>query len=472
MCMSHGDVADVLAPPRDRVGERLQAMPENQWFERKGRLVSARKLANALVGMANADGGTIVVGLGEDGTVQGTDSDPAHRNSLMQVGVDLVMPPVRAVMTLIDCITTNGRPDHLLVLDVGPSGVVHATVRDEVFLRLGDHTRKLSFVERRELGFDKGQAGYEAEIVPDAGLDDLDEELLASYAGSVGHADPRRLLEARGLLRSGKLTVAGHLLFATTPQALFPNAHVRVSRFAGHERGHGARQQLVSDVRIEGPLPRLLLSARTQVAAVQPVRRALGRGGLFEDVPLVPEDAWLEGVVNAVVHRSYSLAGDHVHVDVFDDRIEIESPGRFPGIVDLAHPLELTRFARNPRVARVCADLKLGEDLGEGIRRMFEEMRLAGLDDPMYRQTAASVRLTLSGEPVNRALDARLPEQARVVVAALRESARLSTGDLAQVMGLSRPAAIRKLNELRNADVIAWEGKSARDPRAYWRLVR
>ncbi len=374
--------------------------------------------------------------------------------------------------TLVPCLTTDGRPDHLLVLDVDPSSVVHATVRDEVYLRLGDHTRKLSFVERRELGFDKGQAGYEAEVLSGAGPEDVDEVLLDNYAGRVGHTHPQRLLAARGLVRQDKLTVGGYLLFAKTPQDLFPNAHVRVSRFAGHERGHGARQRLVSDTRIEGPLPRLLLSAREEIATVQPLRRALGRGGVFEDVPLVPEDAWLEGVVNAVVHRSYSLAGDHIHVDVFDDRIEIESPGRFPGIVDLTNPLEMTRFARNPRIARVCADLKLGEDLGEGIRRMFEEMRLAGLDDPMYRQTAASVRLTLSGEPVNRALDARLPEQTRVVVAALREGGRLSTGDLARVMGLSRPAAIRKLNELRGAGVLAWEGKSTRDPRAYWRLVR
>ena len=219
-------------------------------------------------------------------------------------------------------------------------------------------------------------------------------------------------------------------------------------------------------------MPRLILLARSEVARLQPRRRSLGRGGVFEDVPLVPEDAWLEGVVNAVVHRSYSLAGDHIHVDVFDDRIEIESPGRFPGIVDLSDPLKMTRYARNPRIARVCADLKLGEDFGEGIRRMFEEMRLAGLDDPMYRQTSASVRLTLSGEPMSRTLDARLPEQTRVVVAALREGNRLSTGDLAQVMGLSRPAAIRKLNQLRDAGILAWEGKSARDPRAFWRLVR
>ena len=470
--MPSPDLAEVLALPPDAVGASLHSLAESQWFDRKGPRVSPQKLVNALVGMANADGGTIVVGLSEDGSVEGTDGDPGHRNVLQQVGVDLAVPPVRAPTRLVPCTTTAGHADHLLVFDVAPSTVVHATARDEVYLRMGDHTRRLSFVERRELGYDKGDAGYEAELVTDVGVDAIDDALVDDYASRVGHVDGHRFLAARGLVRNDRLTVGGYLLFADTPQALFPNAHVQVSRFAGRDRGLGARRQLVDDVRVEGPLPRLILQARQEIARLQPRRRALGRGGVFEDVPLVPEDAWLEGVVNAVVHRSYSLAGDHIHVDVFDDRIEIESPGRFPGIVDLSDPLRMTRFARNPRIARVCADLRLGEDFGEGIRRVFEEMRLAGLEDPMYRQAAASVRLTLSGEPMNRSLDARLPEQTRVVVAALREGNRLSTGDLAQVMGLSRPATIRKLGQLRDAGVIAWEGKSARDPRAFWRLVR
>ena len=137
-----------------------------------------------------------------------------------------------------------------------------------------------------------------------------------------------------------------------------------------------------------------------------PVRQALGSDGRFGPVGLVPEDAWMEGLVNAVVHRSYSSSGDHIRVSVFDDRIEFESPGRFPGIVDLADPPTLTRFARNPRLARVCADLRFGQELGEGIRRMFEEMRLAGLADPEYHQTAGSVRLTLLASPLDRELDA------------------------------------------------------------------
>ena len=108
------------------------------------------------------------------------------------------------------------------------------------------------------------------------------------------------------------------------------------------------------------------------------------------------------------------------------------------------------RFARNPRIARVCADLDYGQELGEGIRRMFEEMRQAGLNDPIYRQTSGSVTVQLLAEPVDRRLEARLSTHARAIVSALRESDRLSTGEV--------------------TDLLERVGKSPQDPRAYWRL--
>ncbi len=268
-----------------------------------------------------------------------------------------------------------------------------------------------------------------------------------------------------------ELTIAGLLLFAREPQAVLPEAFVRILRYRGRERGTGAGQQLIEDVRIEGPIPRQLREARGVIQRLQPVRRALiSATGRFGEVPLIPEDAWLEGVVNAVVHRSYSFAGDHIRVEIFNDRIEISSPGRFPGLVDLSDPLRSTRFARNPRIARVCSDLRFGQELGEGIRRIFEEMRAAGLVDPVYGQTAGSVLLTLAAESTDRALEARLPDEARAITAAFREAGRLSTGEVAEVLGRSRPATIRRLEILRKEGLIEWVGKSAKDPRAYWRL--
>jgi ATP-dependent DNA helicase RecG len=327
----------------------------------------------------------------------------------------------------------------------------------------------LTFAQRQELLYDKGQASYEARP-SGASLDSLDRQQLEYYAEAVGAAEPMRLMRARGLANDDQLTVAGALLFADSPQSLFPEAFIRVLRYRGNERGSGSRQQLIEDVKAEGPIPLQLLEVKEHVERLQPVRTALGASGRFGDVPLVPPDAWLEGIVNAAVHRSYSSAGDHIRVEIFDDRIEISSPGRFPGLVNLSDPLKTTRFARNPRIARVCADLNFGQELGEGIRRMYEEMRQAGLADPVYRQTAGSVELQLLAELVNRRLDERLSENARVVTRALRTAGRLSTGEVTETLGVSRPVAQRELGLLREAGIVEWVGKSPRDPRAYWQL--
>lgn len=466
--MSTTLVERALASPPSGVGPALLALSEDQWLERKSVRVAGRELANAMIGFANADGGFLVVGL-HDGKVEGVGAEADRQNDHLQARFDFCVPPVRANVRFVDCINEKGEPDQLLVFDIAPGEEVHANQKDEVFLRVGDENRRLSFSLRQELLFDKGQSSFE--VRPSgAGFDALDTELLESYSDALGATDAMRVLQARGLATSDQLTIAGCLLFAESPQQFFPEAFIRVLRWRGKERGSGARQQLLEDVRIEGPIPEQLLEARTQVQRLQPTRRALQPSGKFGSVPLIPEDAWLEGVVNAAVHRSYSVAGDHIRVEIFDDRIEISSPGRFPGLVDLSEPLTAVRFARNPRIARVCADLSFGQELGEGIRRMFDEMRQAGLTDPVYRQTSGSVELTLLAEPIERLLDARLPGDARRIVAALREADRLSTGEVAELLEVSRPVAQRELAALREAELIEWVGRSPRDPRAYWRL--
>jgi ATP-dependent DNA helicase RecG len=457
----------LIAGP-DEVGSLLHAIPEDQWLDRKSARVAGRDLANNMIGFANADGGFLVVGL-HDGKVEGINGDPKRQNEHVQANLDFCNPPVRAEIHFVDCINDRGRPDQLFVLEIHPSEVVHANQKDEVYLRVGDENRRLSFAQRQELLYDKGQSRYEARP-SGADFDCLETELLQGYADALEAPDPIRLLQARELANNDQLSIAGCLLFARSPQRFLPEAFIRVVRYRGKDRGTGSRQQIVEDIRAEGPLPKQMLEARDLTQRLQPVRRALVESGRFGDVPLVPEDAWLEGIVNAAVHRSYSAAGDHIRVEIFDDRIEISSPGRFPGLVDVTQPLSATRFARNPRIARVCSDLKFGQELGEGIRRMFEEMRAAGLNDPIYRQTSGSVVLTLLADPVDRRLEARLPENARMIAAALRNDERLSTGEVAELLGVSRPVAQRELATLKEAEVIEWVGNSPQDPRAYWRL--
>jgi ATP-dependent DNA helicase RecG len=463
------DVGRALQSPAAAVGRALTAIVEDQWFDRKSFRISSRDLANVEIGLANADGGLIVVGI-HDGDVEGTDSSPSHRNELCQAHIDFCQPPVPAKVKLIPCQAAAGNVDQLLVVEIPPGDTVYANVKDDVFLRVGDENRRLTYSQRQELLYDRGHGSYEGRAVDDTSSDDLDHNLLIGYARALGHPDPDRLMRARGLTIDGRLTVAGTMLFAEHPQRFLPESFIRVLRYSGNDRGSGARQHLIRDEIIDGPVARQIIRAREVIQDEQPRRRALAETGSFDEIPLVPEEAWLEGLVNAAVHRSYSLAGDHIRIEIFSNRIEVSSPGRFPGLVNAANPLDAPRYARNPRIARVCADQNFGQELGEGIRRMFEEMRIAGLVDPLYEETSASVRLTLLGEPVDRQLEARLPRGSRQIMAALRDAGRLSTGEVAEAVGISRPTASSHLRALREAGLVVWAGKSPKDPRASWSL--
>jgi ATP-dependent DNA helicase RecG len=468
--MSTVAAQQALSSPVSERGEKLTVVREDQWFDRKSSRIQAKALADTLVAFANAEGGLIVVGI-SNGKVEGIDGAGAAENSWRQAAMDFTIPPVHVKTERVECVNARGLSDHLFVLEIEPSPEVHATNRDEVFLRVGDETRRLSFAQRRELEFDKGQTNYETTPLPEVSLEDLDTDLLDEYAHAVGASDSERLLIGRGLMTSRKvLTVGALLLFGENSQAFFPEAHVRVLRYEGSERGTGRRQRLLSDERIEGPIPVMLIEAREKIAGLMPTRRALGVSGRFERIGLIPQDAWLEGLVNAVVHRSYSIHGDHIRIELFDDRVEIHSPGRFPGVVELNDAKGITRFARNPRIARVCSDLRFGQELGEGIRRIFEEMSLAGLADPEYRQTAGSATLILRSAPFDRSLDGRLPANARRIISVIREVGRASTGELVQATELSRPVVLSQLRILREEGLIEWIGKSPKDPRAYWKL--
>jgi ATP-dependent DNA helicase RecG len=283
------------------------------------------------------------------------------------------------------------------------------------------------------------------------------------------------MLAARDLLtRDGRLTVAGWLLFAKRPQALFPSAIVRVLRYADTARGTGAGMSLVEggDLRCEGSIPEQIGRAAEVIDEWVPKVQALAPSGRFEPRPLIPRDVWLEGLVNAVLHRSYSNAGDHIRVEIFPNRIEITNPGHFPGLADPTKPESISRYARNPRIVRVCSDLGIARELGEGIKRIFAEMRAVGLTDPIYSQGGGSVRLVLSSaDALDEDVRARLTKTARMILDILRVEARpLGTGQIADLADISRPTASRSLQTLRDLGLVEWDGQGSRDPRASWRL--
>lgn len=168
----------------------------------------------------------------------------------------------------------SGRTGSFVLIDVPASETVHTTAKDEVFLRVGDENRRLSFVQRKELLFDKGQAQYDSTTPFDATSDQLHRPAVEAYLRDLGAADPDRVLVARGLAdRSGMATVAGLLVFGGSPETWFPSAHLRVIRYRGSERGSGSRLQVVHDERVEGRIPDQVRRAVALVDELVPTGR-------------------------------------------------------------------------------------------------------------------------------------------------------------------------------------------------------
>ncbi|WP_175935578.1 RNA-binding domain-containing protein [Corynebacterium sp. Marseille-P4321] len=445
----------------------LLQIPEDQWFERKSFRIKPKDLAKTIVGMANAEGGVVAVGI-TDREFDGVPT-PAQDNALRQASLDHTDPTVRVRIEPFDV----GDGAQVYLFHVVPSESVHYLRSGDCFLRVGDETRQLNADGILELRYTKGEQQFDATVPPRAALSDLDMDLVGEYASAIGSSSASDALKARNLIdRDGRPRTAAILLFGNDPQEFFPNAHVRVLRFGEDERRAGYQQQLLQDERFGGPLPQQIRSAQKAIEGMLPQVRRLGNSGLFEDENLIPHDVWLEGLVNAAIHRSYSMAGDHVRFEVYPSRIEVSSPGRFPGLVDPTRPESIARFARNPLIARVTAELRIGQELGEGIRRMFAGMRRVGFADPVYWQTSGSVVLTLKAvQRLDPGTVDALPPHAANVLSVLQAKARpMSTGEVADALGISNPPARRALQALREEGLIHWRGNSARDPRAVWYL--
>lgn len=342
-----------------------------------------------------------------------------------------------------------------------------------MFLRVGDEDRRLDFEQRLQLRYDRGDTTFEKTLAGRFGEPSLDSDAIARYAAEVGHPTPERLLRARDLVGDdGAPFTAGQLLFGVNPQRIYPQAYVRVLKYAGLERRTGTAQNLVSDVRCEGTLPRQIDAAREAVWQEIPKQRSLGPDGRFGWFGIVPEEVWLEALVNAVIHRAYSNFGDHIRLEIFDDRIEVSSPGRFPGITSLSDLMSVRRFARNPRIARVMAELSYGQELGEGLLRMAAIMEAGGRQRPIVRQTAGSVTITLLGEVIPVDELAELPPRAMELYQQLSLLGAASTGDLVRITNSSRPVVLRNLRLLESQGLAQRTGNNPTDPRAYWGLTR
>ncbi|BAN92737.1 Uncharacterised protein [Streptococcus dysgalactiae subsp. equisimilis] len=230
-------------------------------------------------------------------------------------------------------------------------------------------------------------------------------------------------------------------------------------------------------------MPTLIIKARDFIRTQLREFQYLDDNGQFQILPEYPEFAWFEGVVNAVTHRDYSVYGDHIRVLMFDDRLEIHSPGKLPNIVTVDN-IKHERFSRNPRIARTLTEFGWVREMNEGVKRIYSEMESAFLHEPKYYEPGNKVVLTLENNIVSRHLRTRdslekqfsdfgdLNADEQLLVHYMYNSGeKMTTAKAIELTGRSRSFVVKMLHHLRDLEIITWFGSSKNDRNQYYLLV-
>lgn len=372
---------------------------EWQTFECKRAKIQPSKLLETVVAFLNTDGGVIVLGMDDPEKAKGKD-----RLIGISEGLDNISEFLKLIEKEIDpqiknwekqeisIINVYGKKDTLLLFSIPKSDDIHSLKKGDTFARKGRQNSKLTATEIVRLKYEKGSLKFEDEHSGIDRLEEINQELVEEYKSENDSRNKSnwQFLKDNGLaLRDKKgfhLTKGGVLLFSRNPSVSLRGKYgVKISHYYGtRELFTGEPNFVRKPFTIEGCLFSQIEKTMEYFQEVAKSYSVKLRGAAFSSNWLIPEWAFQEAVVNAVIHRNYAIQND-IQVRFFDDRVEIESPGSYPGHVT-ANNIRSERFARNPLILRKLNRFSSAPnlDIGEGVDRMFTVMKEHNLYEPIY----------------------------------------------------------------------------------------
>ncbi|MBP5536132.1 MAG: putative DNA binding domain-containing protein [Bacteroidales bacterium] len=428
-----------------------------------------------ICGFANAQGGTIYIGIDDNGNVVGIDNAKYLLENLPN-----------------KCIQATGIvPDIELYSDAGKDYVaIHIKPSEQpvacngkYYMRSGSTLQELSGNSLTDFLLRKTNSSWDMHIVPDATLDDIDADALRFFIGaaveshrldeSARNATPKEILRKLGLLdKQGGLTFAALMLFGKDVEYYCPKAAFRIGRF-------GASQaDLFFDDNIVCPLilmPDKVIQVLRSRYLVAPVKYE----GLRRIEPLeIPEDALREIVCNAIVHRDYR--GTFTQMRVWNDRIEVWNSGEFPPEITAENLMASHEsHPRNDLIAKVFYLAGFIESWGRGYEKIRDAFLKEELTVPTFEQVRGGVMATIRRERfvnINIANDGEnggnlavieLTEKQQKIIEIIIQNPTITANQMAVIMAGKKRTIERELSSLRQKGIISREG-GARNGR--WRV--
>lgn len=448
----------VAAPLFTSLAEFRAAFPfESEFIERKSGF-NRTAIQEAAVAFSNADGGVILIGVDDAGSVLGRELSSGLVDEIHRAIREARDPGRYALHEL----TVDGRPVVVLSIARRIEGFSQ-TSSGRILVRRG--TMKVAlfgaelarFINERSLQrFEETEAGV--------GLEDADPELLSELTATFGWSRdvPERLAEQGLLLRDGgdRLTIAGALYLTPDPAERLGKAFIEILRFPADGANYDRRLE------IRGPLHRQL--ERTVAEVVSELGSELVVLGVRRyDLARLPQVVLREALANALAHRSYEMNGTAIRIELYPHAVRVVSPGGLPEPVTVENIRE-TQAARNYRVITVLRRFGLAEDAGRGVDVMVDSMLEEMLEPPRFEDSGHAVTVTLpirsAVTPTERAWVREVETRGliepgdRILLVHAARGERLTNGRVRKLVDADANEARRALQRLRDADFLVQQG--------------
>lgn len=424
-----------------------------------------QNVSESLLAMGNAEGGTILLGATADGEAEGIFFDDRSCQLFRHALEKSFMPPLPFKIT-----TEEIKGKELLRLTIAPSPHLHVLRNGKCYLRVGPENIPLSKEKIAQLREGRPETWHERTVLLKSSMEDLEQDLISDFIARLGVSGEAEKILHRpyGLIEypNGQpvLTRAAAYLFGKHPLRWHPRLGIEFARFEGSERGAGSEYNIVERVRFEGPV--LELTGEMDDFLRRYVKEKIVPLDLFfQEKFEYPLSSLREALINALAHRDYRLEGRAIEIWMFDDRIEVHSPGTLPGPIKLEQILrgKRTHYSRNPLMTRVLVDCGYMTATGEGLSRIFHDMEKHGLNPPELKADEGSYSLIFYHTPfMDKKTIAWLqqfsryilnPRQKRILVYAQAHGLIFSSTDY-QRLGVDRDTAYAEIRELINLGIV------------------
>jgi len=383
--------------------DKIRLIDENQFLDIKGKEIKPKDLTTHLSAFANSDGGDLYIGITDKERLWEGFENIEVANGHLQCFEEFFPLGTYFKYEFLQCDSYRGLVLHA---QIDKTQAICYASNKTAYIRRGAQSIPLNTPDKiKRLEFTKGIASFESEITNVSSDIIVDSEVTKNFLKEVVPTTTAEVwLKKQNLIRDNKPTVAGVLLFAEEPQAILQkHCGIKIYRYKTREI-EGFRDALAEQpITVEGCLYHQIEESVRITKEIAESISIIGSTGI--EKTNYPAETLHEILTNAVLHRDYSIKDD-IHVRIFDNRIEVQSPGRLPAHITTKNILD-ERFARNGAIVRIINKFPNppNKDVGEGLNTAFAKMRDLGLKNPTFIEADNFFLVVINHEPLASEVD-------------------------------------------------------------------